>query len=121
MMSSNLGDKNDYNNGGCDDATLSPLGEAALAYAVEGIPVLPCEPGDKVPLFGLGNEHATTDHRQIREWWSRAPDANIGACPADCDAIVLDARDVVDQDLLARLRGEDTLVHRTPHGGEHFF
>jgi Bifunctional DNA primase/polymerase, N-terminal/AAA domain len=94
---------------------------AALEYAACGIPVFPCIPGGKAPLPDVDFEDATTARGRIEDWWSEYPDANIGACPADFDAVVLDARDVVDQDLLARLRGEDTLVHRTPHHGEHFF
>ena len=94
---------------------------AALEYAACGIPVFPCVPGGKAPLRGVDSEDATTASGRIEDWWSEYPDANIGACPADFDAVVLDARDAADQDLLAKLRGEDTLVHRTRHGGEHFF
>lgn len=101
--------------------TASEMLVAALEYAACGIPVFPCVPGGKAPLPCVDFEDATTASGRIEDWWSEYPNANIGACPADFDAVVLDARDAVDPDLLARLRGEDTLVHSTPHDGEHFF
>lgn len=51
---------------------------AALKYAERGIPVFPLRPGGKKPLTPRGFKDATTDHDQIRRWWRRWPDANIG-------------------------------------------
>lgn len=81
---------------GCKERTL---GEAALAWARCDVPVFPlhhpepeggcscggrggCNPG-KHPRFHPedlrnGLKNATTDPKQIRRWWSRWPDANIG-------------------------------------------
>jgi hypothetical protein len=50
----------------------------ALAYASKGIPVFPLKPGGKTPLTEHGFKDATTDEDQIRQWWSKWPDANIG-------------------------------------------
>ena len=72
---------------------------AALAYARAGWPVFPCKPSGKTPAFpsahpegdtqdaaccgecgraGHGFHDATTDPGQIRDWWGRNPDRNIG-------------------------------------------
>jgi len=62
--------------------------EAALDYADRGIPIFPCQPGGKAPLVKGGFHAATTDHEQIKEWWTRYPDANIGTPRfhvLDCD------------------------------------
>jgi hypothetical protein len=48
--------------------------------------IFPLKPGGKVPLIskddgGRGVHDATSDLSQIRSWWGRWPDANIGlAC-----------------------------------------
>jgi hypothetical protein len=50
--------------------------DAALEYAGAGWPVLPLR--GKKPLTQHGYKDATRDEAQIREWWTRWPDANIG-------------------------------------------
>lgn len=52
------------------------LPDAAISYARAGIPVFPCE--DKEPLTPNGFKDATTDLNQVRRWWQRYPQANIG-------------------------------------------
>lgn len=52
--------------------------QAALDYARSGLPVFPCMPGGKTPLIKDWPNKATTDEEQIREWWRRWPNANIG-------------------------------------------
>ncbi len=60
---------------------MSALLGAALDYASRGWPVFPCRPREKVPATAHGVNDATTDAAQIRAWWARIPDANIGlAC-----------------------------------------
>ena len=52
---------------------------AALNYARLGIPVFPLPPGSKQPYPGSrGFKDATTDVDQIKAWWTRAPESNIG-------------------------------------------
>jgi predicted transcriptional regulator len=56
---------------------------AALKYAERNIPVFPLRPGGKKPAIpkskgGRGYLDATTDPDQIRRWWTRWPNANIG-------------------------------------------
>ncbi|WP_294391997.1 bifunctional DNA primase/polymerase [uncultured Sphingomonas sp.] len=73
----------------------SPMCTAALQYARQGWPVFPCREADsepftdqkgrtrvmgaKSPYTGKGGlKHATTDERQIMDWWRKWPNALIG-------------------------------------------
>lgn len=69
----------------------TPPGEAALLYAAHGIPVLPLR--GKHPLLpkrsgGRGVHDATTDPDQLRAWWRRWPNANIGLRCGVCFDVV---------------------------------
>lgn len=56
------------------------LMQAALWYISQDIPVFPLQPRSKEPMLGSrGFKDATTDAKQVRAWWQRAPEANIGA------------------------------------------
>ena len=116
------------------DTPLSPLGRAALAYALEGKPVFPCEPGGKRPLGRLvpnGLKNATTDPDTIRRWWSDTPDANIGI-PTGLPTTftVLDVDIKLEQNIrgdialegLEALNGAlpPTRMQLTPSGGKHY-
>lgn len=50
----------------------------ALFYASKALPVFPVKPKGKNPLTEHGCNDATTDIEQIKAWWSRWPNANIG-------------------------------------------
>ena len=52
--------------------------EWALFYAAQGLAVFPLSPKDKYPIYKGGFKIATTDPKQIGQWWRRNPDANIG-------------------------------------------
>mgnify|MGYP000423316681 CR=1 FL=1 len=53
--------------------------DQALALAREGFHVFPIAAGKKAPpLIADFPNQATTDDEQIREWWLRWPNANIG-------------------------------------------
>ncbi|KKL91680.1 hypothetical protein LCGC14_1892320, partial [marine sediment metagenome] len=54
----------------------NPLLEAALDYAARGWPIFPARV-DKTPYTTSGVLDATTDERQVREWWARWPGANV--------------------------------------------
>jgi hypothetical protein len=95
---------------------------AALRYVELGYAVFPCRPGAKLPATGHGVLDATTDAEQIRRWWSRRPDFNIGlACNG---LVVID----IDPDGLAwpgdegkrqSIKGTGCPLQRTPRGGYH--
>ena len=67
---------------------------AALELADQGWNVFPLRPGSKAPLIakaqgGNGAHDGTTDPDQIIEWWTRVPNAGIGANLGD-DRIAFD-------------------------------
>lgn len=83
------------------NASKAPdLPTAATTLARAGIPVFPCTAGDKQPLTAHGFHSATTDMGQVRRWWMRMPEANIGIPTGSPSGLV-----VVDVD-----------VHRTGDG-----
>jgi Bifunctional DNA primase/polymerase, N-terminal len=117
----------------------------ALDYASRGWAVFPCNPltkhplvgrlldenGDKIPGTG-GVKRATKDPQQIKEWWTRNPNAMIGvACgPAsgiwaidpDAPKIAGAPNGKANWESLKRKHGAThthTHTHLTPGGGEH--
>ncbi len=95
--------------------------EMALAYAKLGLAVLPlnyitngdcscgggsCASPGKHPLIGGGVHSASIDPRQIREWWQRWPNANIGiACGEISGIIVIDVDGEAGEESLQKLIG----------------
>lgn len=62
---------------------------AALEYAGLGWAVLPLRARGKEPLTRHGLKDASTDPDQIRKWWDRWPDANVGvACGSASGGLV---------------------------------
>ncbi len=100
----------------------------ALGYAQKlGLRVIPLKPGTKEPLINDWPNKATTDEGQIREWWKKWPNANIGIVTGryrDGYFCVLDFDprnggnwwDEVGEDVLP-----PTWVVHTPSGGRHFY
>lgn len=52
--------------------------DAAIEYAKKGFAVFPLKYRNKVPLTRNGCKDATTDAAQIKAWWQKYPNANIG-------------------------------------------
>src|ERR1035441_5091066 len=64
--------------------------QAALACARYGWPVLPIIPGEKTPVTKHGCNEATTDPRQIADWWRRNPGRNVAIATGAPGPDVLD-------------------------------
>ena len=124
------------------EAKLSKLGRSALIYAVEhGWRVFPLHTADAAgcscgkPDCGGAGKHprtpkgcldATTDAEQVRAWWLKWPDANVGiATGGGLVVIDVDDRDGGADSLvdLRRTLGEmpDTIEALTGGGGRHIY
>ena len=114
---------------------------AALSYAMRGFYVFPlyeplassCSCGDaecahpaKHPRTPHGCLDATTEDAQIRAWWTRSPNANVGIATEPSGLIVLDVDprhggDESMRALKAEHTGLETLVALSGGGGEHYY
>lgn len=114
------------------------LGDAARDYARANLPVFPLAPGMKVPLTAQGVYAASTDLYEIRDWWTRTPNANIGMPTGDAshwDVLDVDVADKHPGGGRQRASGWDVLqplldagaipppimTVRTPSGGAHLY
>ena len=84
-------------------------------------------PGKKVPLTRHGFKDATTDEKQIRAWWKRWPNANIGAPTGIAfDVIDVEVEHLADfLEYWQQLAPKDDISQRpsvrTPSGGLHIY
>jgi Bifunctional DNA primase/polymerase, N-terminal/Primase C terminal 2 (PriCT-2) len=105
----------------------NPLLAAALNYAKRGLPVFPCRRADKSPLAPHGFKDATTDHQQIRQWWSKWPSAMIGMPTGMASGIVVIDIDVkpdegIDgHEFLPNWATLSPVIAETPSGGHHLY
>lgn len=74
--------------------------EGVERFASAGVPIFPCKAAEKRPLTKHGFLDATADLEQIRQWWARWPDANIGMPTGTPSGL-----EVVDIDVHGRVRG----------------
>jgi hypothetical protein len=102
------------------------VGEAALRYALLGIPVFPCKT-DKKPLVKWSRE-ATRNPAQIIEWWAQWPKAMIGLVTGSRSGLVvldIDVKNDVDGFESLGQQGillpEGALKVQTPSGGAHYY
>lgn len=102
--------------------------EAALGYAARGWRIFPLKPRGKTPLVKGGFKAATVAPAQIRAWWEKWPDANIGIATGQASGIlVLDIDGAEGLRSLRRLQercGEllpQTLVCSTGRGFHVYF
>ena len=108
----------DTNVTSCSRNQTQPMIEAALQWAAEGVDVFPVHPTTKRPLLpaahsketiegftcrgecghdGHGFHDATTDTERIIAWWTRWPDASIGAPTGRrFDVLDVDTKDLTE-------------------------
>jgi hypothetical protein len=91
--------------------------DVALENARRGWYVFPCKPRGKAPAVAGGFTVATVDEAQIRDWWTRMPDANVGIatgpsnlCVVDIDHGLKDRGDLISWMWSTNV---DTLIVRT--------
>lgn len=108
--------------------------ECALSYAALGMKVFPLTANTNIPMKGSnGHLDATDDPKQITEWWTDMPTANIGIATGAVSGIwVLDI-DIKDgkngqQQLLSFLEARNVPMERvetkrvrTSSGGVHIY
>ncbi len=101
------------------------IAEKALALARRGFKVFPLEPNSKTPpLIRDWPQKATTDTKQIAEWWLVTPTANVGIHCEGMVVVDVDPRNGGDAslDYLEMMDGvPPTLTTITPSGGRHLF
>jgi hypothetical protein len=112
--------------------TMTAL-EAALRYAETGYRVFPCLPLQKEPAIKAWQNHATTEPKIIRGWFTEFPDRNVaiatGQQPNGVNLLVIDIdvhhggldtwRALVAANGDMGMRGSP--IMRTPHGGFHIW
>lgn len=106
----------------------APILAAALDYARKGIPIFPCAPGSKRPLFAGSFHNATTDEATIRSWFDGGH-PNIAFEPGAAGYTVIDVDDKHGHSGSASWAAictedgidPDTLTAGTPSGGSHLY
>ena len=83
------------------------LAEAAVKYASMGFAVLPLKPRGKEPNIAHGVNDATADVAQVKAWWERHPNDNIGLAMGAASGGIVAIDIDVDED--AGKDGYDTL------------
>lgn len=101
--------------------------DAALAYGRRGISIFPLQQRGKQPLKGSrGLLDASRREADIRRWWNRWPNANIGLPTGSVNSLlVLDVDGAEGQASLANIlrssRMPDTVRVKTGGGGWHYY
>ena len=100
---------------------------AALTYASKGWHIFPVTPSKKIPygsLVSKGHLNATTSVNQITEWWTEAPNANIGLNLEASGLVCIDVdsykSDCGFDDFIKDKHLPQTLTQKSASGGTHY-
>ncbi|HEU5046114.1 MAG TPA: bifunctional DNA primase/polymerase [Nocardioidaceae bacterium] len=91
----------------------------AIYWSRRGFPVFPLVPGSKEPLVETGVNEATLDEDQIRKWWARWPNANIGGRMDGRIALDIDPKNGASWDQVQELTGGSRHLSGRGDGGGH--
>ena len=101
--------------------------DTALTYASKGWHIFPVTPNQKIPFGSLvskGHLNATTSANQITEWWTEAPNANIGLNLEASGLVCVDVDSYKPEcDFDAFIEDEhlpNTLTQNSASGGTHY-
>lgn len=98
--------------------------EAALLYIKSGYSIIPLQPRDKKPIRGFSwakfNEAPATE-TEVKEWWTKYPDANIGLITGSVSGVVAIDIDTWKGGSLEQVRAAlpTGLISQTGSGGYH--
>lgn len=103
---------------------MTNLLKAALFYARHGCSVIPVRQDKKPFIKWTPYKEKAASEDQIRAWWKKSPNANIGIVTGSVSGI-----DIVDVDSEAGQRALneflpdnlETPIARTPSGGWHYY
>lgn len=94
------------------------LPKAALSYAEQGYYIIPLKPISKIPLTKNGFKNASNNPEQVRKWWQKYPNANIGLVTGHKNGLfVID----VDGEYPAHLPPLDSPVKVKTGKGWHYY
>lgn len=109
-------------------SAVNPFLAAALGYGRAGWKIFPIlERTKDTPLIRQWGVRASSDPKQITEWWTRWPNANIGLACGPSGIGVVDSDVPKGEETLQRLADSfegqlsSTRTQRTPRGGIHRF
>ena len=81
------------------------LKEKAIEYCKKGFAVFPLTPRGKIPATKDGFKSATTDEKQVEQWWDSNPDYNIGIATGQLSKGVF----AIDLDIKEDINGLESL------------
>ena len=100
--------------------------DAAIQYAAMGWYIFPLKPNTKQPVIKAWNIKASNNANQIRLWWSKWPDANIGILMGNKSglfAVDIDPKNGGDESIAHLLNDHnkfpETATQKTGSGGSH--
>jgi hypothetical protein len=101
---------------------MNPLLDAALKYREKGFSVIPCS-NDKKPLVPwLPYQQKCATDEEVRQWWAKYPDANVGIITGKISGITVidfDSQEAIDY-FLTNFKGTTPCVD-TPRGMHAYF
>ena len=99
--------------------TTTDTARAALAYIHKGIRVIPLR--GKIPLLPAGWDKIDPDAAQVRAWWDKWPDADIGIRLELSGLVVVDVDSAEAQTEVDAWGVPPTLIARTAKGRHYYY